>query len=104
EQKEDRAMDLEEKAMQLAIPLLEMCLKDSSENVREKIHKEFKTVENWTHYLLSSGHALKKMQEIIKIQGGDPTIHSDKLHPGKYTYPVLASKNSKVKKIHSKNA
>lgn len=104
EQKPNRPFDLEERALNLAGSLLNLCLEDSAKSLREKIMKEHGGGHEWARSLLASGEALKKMKEIIKAQGGNEDITSDKLKPGKFHYQVLAKKNGTVRKINSKNA
>lgn len=104
EQKPNRPFDLEERALNLSGTLLNLCLEDATKTVRDHIIKEYGGGHEWARSLLATGKALQKMQEIIKAQNGDPAITSDRLHPGKYTYQVIAKKNGTVKKINSKNA
>jgi AMP phosphorylase len=104
EQIDDRPMDLEKRAVHLSGLLLKLCLDDSPTVLTKRIFKEFGTAQKWAQYILTSGHALKKMREIIKAQGGDPDITSDKLKPGKFSFEVIAKKDGLVKRIHSKNA
>jgi putative thymidine phosphorylase len=103
EQRNDRPIDLEEKALALSGMLLDMCLKDSSEKMKEQVKKEFGDGKKWATYILSSGHALKKMKEIIKAQGGDPNVMSNDLIPGKYSYNVKSTEGGHVKEVNSKN-
>jgi len=98
-----RQRDLEGKALILAGMLLDLCLKDSHKKLQEQIKKEFGSGKLWATYVLSSGHALKKMREIIKAQGGDSDIISSELKPGKYRYEVKAKKGGIVKEVNSKN-
>lgn len=104
EQTEDRPLDLEKRAIFLAGTLLDLCLTDSSVNMKTHIKKEFGNGIKWAHYILASGHALKKMREIIKAQGGNSAIISKDLKPGRFSYEVLGEKNGVVKKVNSKNA
>lgn len=104
EQKEDRSVDLEKKALHLASILLEMCLNDAGATLKKRIIKEFEDTRKWAQYILTSGHALKKMKAIIKTQGGDPDVTSESLSPGKFSYEVIAKQDGYVKKIHCKNA
>lgn len=104
EQKHERSIDLEKRSVHLAGLLLDLCLEDSSLLLKKRIAKEFSTGEKWAQYILTNGHALQKMKEIIKAQGGDPDITSEKLKPGKFSYQLLAKKEGLVKRIHSKNA
>lgn len=104
EQREDRALDLEKRSVHLAGLLLDLCLEDSGVLLKKRITKEFGTAEKWAEYILASGHALQKMKDIIKAQGGNPEITSEKLKPGKFSFEVIAKKEGLVKRIHSKNA
>ena len=104
EQTEDRPKDLEEKALILAGMLLDLCLKDSPKKLQDQIKNEFGNGRKWAEYILQNRHALKKMQQIIKAQGGDPTITSTDLKPGKHEYTVKAHEDGEIKEIDSKNA
>lgn len=104
EQRDDRPMDLEKHAITLAGLLLDLCLKDVSKQKKDTIRKNFGSGKDWARHLLTSGQAQKKMQEIIKSQGGKSDIISTALRPGKFKYEVLAKHAGKVKKIHIKNA
>lgn len=104
EQKENRPFDLEERALNLAGALLNLCLEDSTKTVQEKVKKEFGGGHEWARSLLVSGAAHAKMLEIIKAQGGDEKVTSTSLKPGKHTYSVKAVKSGTIKKIQSKNA
>jgi putative thymidine phosphorylase len=104
EQRDDKSLDLEKRSLHLAGILLAMCLEDSGAVLKERIKKEFENCRKWAQYILTSGHALKKMTEIIKAQGGDPEITSEKLKSGKFSYEVIAKQEGFVKKIHCKNA
>jgi AMP phosphorylase len=104
EQHPDRSVDLEQRALFLAGQLLQICLQDGPAHTLMKIKKEFDTAEAWAKYILSGGHALRKMQEIIAAQGGDAHVTSDSLRAGKFHYVVVAKSHGKVKQIHSKNA
>jgi thymidine phosphorylase len=104
EQQSDRPIDLEEKALTLAGMLLDMCLKDSPKKLHDQVKNEFGDGKTWATYILTSGHALKKMREIIAAQGGDSAIISAELVPGRFSYAVRAKKNGDVKEIDSKNA
>jgi len=103
EQLVDRPQDLEEKALILAGMLLDLCLKDASKKLQDQVKKEFGDGKAWATYILSSGHALKKMRQIIKAQGGNPEVISSELTPGKHTYQVIAHEGGKVKEINCKN-
>ena len=103
EQKEDRPLDLEEKALILAGMLLDLCLKDASKKIQEQVKSEFGNGSKWAAYILSSGHALKKMREIIKAQGGDSDIISDRLKAGEHVFDIHADERAVVKEINSAN-
>lgn len=103
EQRIDRPLDLEEKALDLAGALLDLCLKDSDNSLREKVVKEFGDGRNWATYILSSGHAISKMRQIIGAQGGNSGIISTAMKPGKYHHSVVGKRHSTVKRINSKN-
>jgi len=103
EQVPDRPLDLEEKGITLAGMLLDLCLKDSHKKLREQVKKEFGSGKRWATYILASGHALKKMREIIRVQGGDSDIISEDLKPGRFSYNVKAKESGEVKEINSKN-
>jgi len=46
--------------------------------------------------ILESGLAYRKMQEIIKLQGGDPNIRPEDLKPGKYNYEIKSEKTGHI--------
>jgi AMP phosphorylase len=102
EQSADRPIDLEQKALHLAGALLDLCLKDSSELLQNKIENEFGSGRKWADYILSSGHAHLKMKQIVKAQGGNSDIMSADLKPGKYSHIAFSKKQGVVKKIDSR--
>ena len=104
EQNPNRPIDLEQKALNLAGSLLELCLKDSSESLKLKIEREFGSGHKWAEYILTSGHAHLKMKQIIKAQNGDSGIISGKMKPGKYSHVILSKKKGVVKKVDSRYA
>ena len=95
EQKACRSIALENKALRLAGKLLTICIEDSP-NMKgingEELARE----------MLTSGKALSKMREIIKAQGGDPTITSEMLTAGKEKYELTAVNSGRVTKIDNK--
>lgn len=103
EQSENRPLDLEERALYLASELLELCLKDSPEIEQKRIKTEFSTPSNWAKHLLNSGLAHQKMLEIIKSQGGDGTVKSHDLNPGRYHIDIKTKHGGKIKQIDSRN-
>ena len=104
EQRPDRPIDLELRALGLAGILLDLCLKDAPDKLQKQIKTEFGDGNGWAAYILSSGHAHTKMKEIIKAQGGNSDIISDDLKPGRYSFVVTSKRNARVKQINSKSA
>lgn len=103
EQKENRALDLEARSINLAGALLELCLTDSPQSLREEVREKYKNGSNWAHEILKTGKALEKFKEIIKTQGGDPEVTSSSLKPGKHTFDYLSPKNGEIKNFEIKN-
>lgn len=81
--------DLKEKAIYMSGLMLSLA------GIRNGISK--------ARQILESGLAYKKMQEIIKAQGGDPNIHPDNIPIGKFTYSFKSKKQGIVKNIDSKS-
>ncbi len=96
EQHKDRPLDLEERALILAGNLLDICLEDSNQELREKVKAEFENGYNWAKNLLSTRKARKKMEEIIKAQGGNQDLVSEDLKPGKYVHEILSPHKGKI--------
>jgi len=92
QQKENRPKDLEKKAVRLAGDLLELVGK-TKKGTGKKLALES----------LQSKNALKKIREIIKAQGGDSKIDSEKIPLGKIRYKLKSAKSGFVKSIHNKN-
>jgi putative thymidine phosphorylase len=103
EQTSDRPYDLEVRSITLAGSLLELCLKDSPEKLKDYVRNTYGNCTGWATEILHSGLALKKMKEIIFEQGGNPKINSIKLIPGKFAHKIIAQKDCTVKNINSKN-
>lgn len=103
EQKKDRPLDLEIRGLNLASNLLELCLLDSPKKLQTYVEKTYGNCYGWAQDILSSGRAHKKMQEIIKAQGGNPNVRSERLKLGKHTAHVKALKNGEIKSLSSKN-
>lgn len=94
EQHPNRPLHLEEKALHLAGLLLDLCFKqqpDQSGRSGETVAKES----------LQSGAALKKMKEIIEFQGGNPSVTSEHLAPGKEKYEVVATSGGMITSINN---
>ncbi len=94
EQQPERPLALEAKALRLAGKLLTLCYEDSPK-------MKHLNGEEAAREILSSGKALEKMKQIIKAQGGDPTVTSAKLIPAKEMYEVRAAKKGIINGIHN---
>lgn len=103
EQAKGRPLDLEAKSLLLAENILDMCLADSSYKFKSKILKEFKSPARWAAEILESGQALEKLKEIIKAQGGNPNISSNKITVGKHGYDVKSTRSGRIKHINNRN-
>lgn len=94
EQKKDRPLKLEAKALRLAGKLLDICFEDAG--IKKNGEEEAKRI-------LNDGTALKKFKEIIKAQKGNEHVSSDTLkNPDHHLY-IHASRNGKVKEINNYN-
>lgn len=105
EQTEDRPIDLEKHALDLASMLLALCIHTHDEKQEHRIKKEYGSIRGWATFLLQSGKALEKMKEIIHAQQGDPTVTSAALTRklGGYRAEMQSYKRSTVTSINSKN-
>jgi len=92
QQKENRPKDLEKKAILLSGYLLELVGKAKKGDGKKLALKS-----------LRSKNAFRKMQEIIKAQGGNSDIDSEELLLGKVTYKLKSVKNGLIQSIHNKN-
>ncbi len=95
EQKAERPITLENKALRLAGKLLNICIADTP---------AMKGVqgEELARELLTSGKALAKMREIIAAQGGNPDITSEQLVAGGEKYELPALNSGRVIRIDNK--
>lgn len=80
-----RPLDLEKKGIKMAAKLLRIA---GVKNAKKKVVD-----------ILNSGLAYKKMQEIIKAQGGNPDINPDKIPIGRYAYTFKAKKSGRIADI-----
>lgn len=94
EQAPERPLALEAKALRLAGKLLSLCYADMP-------GKKAEDGEEVAKEILTSGKALKKMQEIIRAQGGNPHVSSHELVPGKEIYELKATKKGMVSAINN---
>lgn len=93
QQHELRALDLEEKALDLASQILVLC----------EIEKDYTSAYKKAKAELLNGNAWKKMQELISAQNGtNPTINSEKLPLAKHHFQIFAKKDGKIKGIDMK--
>lgn len=96
EQKSDRPLVLEAKALRLTGKLLDLCLSNSKN--KEKI-----SGEDLARQILKSGQALKKMREIIKHQGGDSDISIADIEIGKFKYEYKSHKKGSITAFNNKD-
>lgn len=95
EQKSDRSFPLEEKAINLAGKLLNLCYQKQGHS-------------NLNGYqiagdILSSGKALRKFKEIIKSQHGNPNISSDDIVLAKNKQVIKSKKKGKISQANIYN-
>lgn len=94
EQKNNRPINLEKRAIRLAGKLLNLCFSDA------KIKKNGEE-EAWR--ILKEGVALKKFREILKAQGGNPDISSDKIKMAKYQMEITSKNSGVISEINNLN-
>lgn len=95
EQKPNRPLALEAKALRLAGKLLNLCFGDGSISQKRQ-------GDEVAREILTSGKALSKMREIIKAQGGNPDVESSSLHPAKAGHEITSSRKGRVSAIDNK--
>ncbi len=103
EQTPDKPLDLEIRSINLASNLLELCLEDSTKELKNYVRDNFGNAYGWATSLLSSGKALAKFKEIIKAQGGNPNVESAKLKLGRYFFEEKADKPGIITDFNLKN-
>lgn len=54
------------------------------------------------HELLKNGKALKKMKQIIEVQGGDPAVKADDILPGDQSFSVNAPENGYIVEMNNR--
>ncbi|MDO8340506.1 MAG: thymidine phosphorylase [Candidatus Woesebacteria bacterium] len=94
EQKKDRPMYLEKKAIKLALELLKMCYKTS--NIEKDPEKEIQNI-------LTSGRALNKFRQIVHAQGGIKNISSENLKIKASQTNISSDIYGKIKKVNNYN-
>ncbi len=91
QQKELKSKDLEKKSVRLAGELLELAKYCGPGQGGEIALKQ-----------IISGEANKKMQEIIKAQGGKSTIDSDEVAIGALNYEIHSKKSGRITEVNNK--
>jgi thymidine phosphorylase len=94
EQKKDRPLALETKALRLAGKLLDICFKDA---------KIKKSGEQEAYRILHDGIALSKFREIVKAQGGNDEVTSEKLKIKSDSSVIKSPHSGKIKSINNFN-
>ena len=92
QQYKTKSDDLERKAIFLASKILILCGKAKNMRIAKNLVKN--QLENW--------EAWKKMQEIIKAQRWNPSIRSEDIQLGKFSYDLIAKEDCKVTKVDMK--
>lgn len=94
EQKKQRPLSLEQKALRLSGKLLDLCFADMKQ-------KKGLSGEEVAKEILTSGQALAKLREIVVAQGGNSHFESGQLKAGKYKWAAKAPKKGEVVSIDS---
>ncbi len=94
EQKKERPLKLEAKALRLAGKLLDICFMDM---------KIKKSGEDEARRILTDGTAISKFREIIRAQGGDDQISSQSLKIKSSKLQVNPSRSGKIREINNYN-
>ncbi|MBI4226233.1 thymidine phosphorylase [Candidatus Roizmanbacteria bacterium] len=94
EQKPERPLKLEAKALRLAGKLLDLCFVDL---------KVKKSGEDEARRILTEGLALKKFKEIIKAQAGDDQVSSETFKIRARTLEIQSPRFGKIKEINNYN-
>ncbi|MFC1780168.1 hypothetical protein ACFLY9_00525 [Patescibacteria group bacterium] len=91
ERDERRSLQLEEDALKMAGRLIELC-KKAKKGEGYKLAKQ----------ILESGDAFVKLQQIIKLQGGNEKVTSNSLEIGGVTLEIESKKDGVIKNINNK--
>lgn len=94
EQKKDRPLALESKALRLAGRLLNICFKEKNIGLNG---------EDEAKRILQSGQALIKFRQIITAQNGDGDISSSTLKLAPHLKVIVADRGGKIKDISNYN-
>ncbi|OGK57681.1 hypothetical protein A3I50_00095 [Candidatus Roizmanbacteria bacterium RIFCSPLOWO2_02_FULL_37_9] len=94
EQKKERPLKLEAKALRLAGKLLNLCFADM---------KLKKSGEDEAARILSEGLALKKFREIVKAQRGDEEVSSETFKIKSNILEIESTRSGKIREINNYN-
>lgn len=94
EQQKNRPLQLEERSLDIAGNLLDLCFE--SKNIKKNGREEAEKV-------LKSKQALAKFHEIVRAQGGAPVPDSSKIHMIGTQKDIIAPKKGKILHINNKN-
>ena len=94
EQKTERPLKLEAKALRLAGKLLDLCFSDMGIK---------KSGEDEARRILADGSALKKFREIIKAQHGDDQVSSETFKLKSHILEIRSPESGKIKEINNLN-
>ncbi len=94
EQKKDRPMKLEAKALRLAGKLLDICFESSKKDT---------SGEEEAKRILAEGYALKKFRDIVKAQGGDHAVSSERLKTKSHIAEESSTRSGTIKGINNYN-
>lgn len=97
EQKKERPLKLEAKALRLAGKLLDLCYKDSKKNPSPIGGEEE------ARRLLTEGAALKKFKEIVRSQKGSDQISSESIKLSPHKIEIHSEKSGKIRDINNYN-
>ena len=94
EQRKERAIKLEAKAVRIAGKLLQICYDSTGEK---------KNGQDEARRILANGDALKKFREIVKAQGGDGNLSYTSLKSLAHKKQVMSMKSGTIKEINNYN-
>lgn len=85
QQKKDRPLDLEKKALKITTALLVLTGKYTEAEAQKAARENLRSLKAW-----------EKAREIIAAQGGNPDIDSEDIELGAYQYKVKAEKDGRI--------
>lgn len=94
EQRKERPLKLEAKALRLAGKLLDICFVDMNSK---------KSGEDEARRILAEGTALKKFREIVRAQYGDDQVSSETFKIKAHTFEINANQSGKIREINNYN-